>query len=292
MADDIQVDLAPQNLAIAITQTSLDVAISPTDVNVSVLPVPSCNVSVLQQNVAIDLSPINFDVTVFEAPDALDLATASFDVAISTGPCYEVDVVHPDLILSNTATAEGPQGPPGLTGATGADSTVPGPSGPPGATGPPGSSGPTGSAAWTTTLASFTVPAVGATNTVNVADASWIAVGEMVYLDTAGGPATAGALQVTAKTGTQLTLLTPTPPPASTGTSIQITWGETPTGAIDGSNKSYTSVNPYRLNSIAVFLNGLRQRRTNDYTETGSNSFQFVNAPLPGDILSIDYTQP
>jgi hypothetical protein len=50
---------------------------------------------------------------------------------------------------------------------------------------------------------------------VNVADASWVAVGEMVYLDqAAGGPGKAGALQVTAKTGNQLTLLTPAAPQA------------------------------------------------------------------------------
>jgi hypothetical protein len=33
-------------------------------------------------------------------------------------------------------------------------------------------------------------------------------------------------------------------------------------------------------------------RRAADYTETGSQSFQFLSAPLSGDSLSIDYIQP
>jgi hypothetical protein len=70
-----------------------------------------------------------------------------------------------------------------------------------------------------------------------------------------------------------------------------MTWGEIPTGAINGVNRTYSSVYPYRPNLLAVFLNGLHLRRTDDYLETGSQSFQFVNAPLSGDSLSIDYIQ-
>jgi hypothetical protein len=160
-----------------------------------------------------------------------------------------------------------------------------------GPTGPPGPAGPTGNPAYTTTTASLTVPPVGSTTTVNVVNPSWVAVGEMVYLDQAGGGVgQAGALQVTAQSGNQLTLLTPVPPAA--GTALQMVWGETPGGTINGVNTNFTSVSAYRTNLLSVYLNGLRQRRTNDYTETGSNSFQFVSAPIAGDILSIDYMLP
>jgi hypothetical protein len=218
-----------------------------------------------------------------------------------------------------TTSLPGPPGDTGPQGPPGADSTVPGPPGPPGgppgpegppgqtgpagptgpagvtgATGSTGPTGPVGNPAYTTTSASLTVPPVGNTTTVNVADASWIAIGEMVYLDQAGGGAgKAGALQVTAKSGNQLTLLTPIPPAAPSGSApLQMIWGETPGGTIDGANTNYTSVSAFRTNLLSVFLNGIRQRRINDYTETGSNSFQFVNAPIPGDILSIDYILP
>jgi len=80
--------------------------------------------------------------------------------------------------------------------------------------------------------------------------------------------------------------------PPGTGTGAIQVWGETPAGAINGTNLNYTSANPYRPGLLAVYLNGLRLRRSADYTETGSQSFQFLNAPLSGDSLSVDYIQP
>ena len=103
----------------------------------------------------------------------------------------------------------GPIGPPGAIGPpgpAGAPSTVPGPPGPTGPTGPTGSSGPTGSPAWTDTTSSFTVPAVGATVTVNVNDTSWATPGEWIYAADAAGPGVAGVLLIIAKTSNSLTL--------------------------------------------------------------------------------------
>jgi hypothetical protein len=118
---------------------------------------------------------------------------------------------------------QGPAGPTGLTGPQGppgAASTVPGP---PGSTGPAGPAGPTGSTgaqginALTAVSSAFAVPPVGSTVVVTVVEASWVVVGQMVYVDQAGGGVgLAGALQVTAKTGNQLTLLNPTPPTGGT----------------------------------------------------------------------------
>jgi hypothetical protein len=88
--------------------------------------------------------------------------------------------------------------------------TTGGPQGTAGTTGPPGSpgaAGPPGSNASTTTSGSFTVPAVGQTIQVTVGDASWITLGQMLYIANAGGSSLAGALQVTAKAGNLLTLL-------------------------------------------------------------------------------------
>jgi hypothetical protein len=116
----------------------------------------------------------------------------------------------------------------------------------------------------------------------------------MVYVDQAGGGVgQAGALQVTAKSGNQITLLTPVPPgpPPSSGP-VQSVWAETPSGTIDGANRSYTTANPYTAGLLGVYLNGLRQRPSFDYSETGAQSFQFVNAPLAGDTISVDYIQP
>ena len=72
----------------------------------------------------------------------------------------------------------------------------------------------------------------------------------------------------------------------SSGVSI---WGETPTGAINGVNKSYTTAFSYATGQLGVYLNGVRQRRPDDYTETSATAFQLVSAPLTGDLLSVDY---
>jgi hypothetical protein len=72
------------------------------------------------------------------------------------------------------------------------------------------SAGANGLNAFSTTSGSFIVPASGSTTTVTLNDASWVVVGQMVYIDQAGGGVgKAGIMQVTAKTGNQLTLLTP-----------------------------------------------------------------------------------
>jgi hypothetical protein len=55
---------------------------------------------------------------------------------------------------------------------------------------------------------------VGSTTTVTVTDASWITVGQMIYVANAAGAALSGALQVTAIAGNTLTLLNPASPPA------------------------------------------------------------------------------
>lgn len=53
---------------------------------------------------------------------------------------------------------------------------------------------------------SFTVPSVGSTVVVNVANTSWALPGEWVYAEDAGGAGIAGLLLITAKTSTTLTL--------------------------------------------------------------------------------------
>jgi microcystin-dependent protein len=71
-----------------------------------------------------------------------------------------------------------------------------------------GAQGIQGVNACTLSSADFTVPAVGSSVTATVQDASWVVVGQMLYISTAGGtPVDAGAMRVTAKTGNQLTLL-------------------------------------------------------------------------------------
>jgi hypothetical protein len=83
-------------------------------------------------------------------------------------------------------------------------------------------------------VSSFTVPTVGSTATVNVADASWIVVGQLLYFDTAGGgPGLAGALVVQAKAGNQLTVLNPTPPAPPPGDMLKSVYDTDGDGVVD-----------------------------------------------------------
>lgn len=70
-----------------------------------------------------------------------------------------------------------------------------------------GVTGPQGVNAFTTTTANFDLPAVGGSVVVTLVDASWVVIGQMLTVQTAGGsPADAYSLKVTAKTGNQVTL--------------------------------------------------------------------------------------
>lgn len=125
---------------------------------------------------------------------------------------------------------------------------TPGPPGPTGPTGPTGPQGIQGVNANTTTTAPFTVPAVGSTVSVTVLDASWIVVGQELYVDTAGGgTGLAGFLQVTAKAGNTLTLLNPVPAPAiplasSSQAGLLATLSGNATDYVGGDNASHNLV--------------------------------------------------
>jgi hypothetical protein len=66
---------------------------------------------------------------------------------------------------------------------------------------------------------------------------------------------------------------------------------ETPTGTINSSNTAFTASRAFIGGSLVVYLNGVRQTHTSDYTETtpASGTFAMVTAPVTGDVLRIDY---
>jgi hypothetical protein len=109
---------------------------------------------------------------------------------------------------------------------------------------PTGGTGPAGLNAFNITSGAFTVPNVGSTVTVTLNDASWVVIGQMVYVDGAGGVGQTGALQVTAKTGNQITLLNPAPAPAiplasSSGAGLMATTDGNAAHFIGGDNASH-----------------------------------------------------
>jgi len=115
---------------------------------------------------------------------------------VSTIAAVPGNVVRSGSIL----TPGGDQGMQGIQGSQGVQGMQ-------GIQGVTGNTGPQGSNAYTLTTADFAVPGVGQQVTVNVLDTNWIVVGQMLYVDTAGGGAgQTGCFKVTAKTGNSITL--------------------------------------------------------------------------------------
>lgn len=69
----------------------------------------------------------------------------------------------------------------------------------------------------------------------------------------------------------------------------QLIIGEIPSGSINGSNTVFTTAYNVFGTSIDVYLNGLLQKRTDDYTFTSPNTITFTIAPPTGSNLLCDY---
>lgn len=63
---------------------------------------------------------------------------------------------------------------------------------------------------------------------------------------------------------------------------------ETPAGAINGANVSFTTAFTPTVGTETIYLNGLVQNLTVDYTITGS-TITYAAAPIAGDVLRISY---
>lgn len=64
--------------------------------------------------------------------------------------------------------------------------------------------------------------------------------------------------------------------------------GEVPNGTPNGSTTVFTLAHTFRSGSTAVYCNGLRQEVGISYTES-SPTIVFSDAPLGGDIITVDY---
>lgn len=67
---------------------------------------------------------------------------------------------------------------------------------------------------------------------------------------------------------------------------------ETPSGTVNGTNPTFTLANTPESGTVAVHVNGLRQKSGagNDYTISGSTiTFESGAIPLTGDVILVDY---
>jgi hypothetical protein len=65
--------------------------------------------------------------------------------------------------------------------------------------------------------------------------------------------------------------------------------GDIPNEIPDGTNTIFTVPHPFAAESLAVYLNGLRQRPTIDFVVLNDTQFQFTSAPRAGDSVIVDY---
>jgi hypothetical protein len=72
------------------------------------------------------------------------------------------------------------------------------------------------------------------------------------------------------------------------GTGARI-YGETPTGAMNGTNTIFTLVHQYQPGTVTVFRNGLREYPVIGYTESGPARITMADPPLADDTIAVDY---
>lgn len=66
-------------------------------------------------------------------------------------------------------------------------------------------------------------------------------------------------------------------------------FGEIPSGAINGSNATFTSLQNFMPLTVDVILNSTIQTYGIDYITTGTNTVTLNVAPVSGDILRLNY---
>lgn len=72
-------------------------------------------------------------------------------------------------------------------------------------------------------------------------------------------------------------------------TGVNLVVGETPGGAVNGVNATYTTALAFVADSIACFVNGVQATKGIDYTTSGGNTLLFTYSPASGDIIRVNY---
>lgn len=65
--------------------------------------------------------------------------------------------------------------------------------------------------------------------------------------------------------------------------------GETPSGAVNGSNATFTTAQNFAPESVQVFINGVSQTSGVDYTTSGTTTITLNVSPVSGDYIRVNY---
>lgn len=69
----------------------------------------------------------------------------------------------------------------------------------------------------------------------------------------------------------------------------EIVYGEVPSGAINGSNATFTTAYEFEPETVQVILNGLIQKLVQDYNTSGTQTITLNVSPNSGETLTINY---
>ncbi|MCC7308388.1 MAG: hypothetical protein IT173_12545 [Acidobacteria bacterium] len=76
--------------------------------------------------------------------------------------------------------------------------------------------------------------------------------------------------------------------PGTPGNGVQVI-GEVPTGAINGSNAIFTTAFPFVPESVGLTVNGLRQKKVDDFNTSGNQTLTLAVSPETGTNMLVDY---
>lgn len=65
--------------------------------------------------------------------------------------------------------------------------------------------------------------------------------------------------------------------------------GEIPSGAVNGSNATFTTAQNFVPESVQVFINGVSQTNAVDYTTSGTTTISLNVSPVSGDYIRVNY---
>ena len=65
--------------------------------------------------------------------------------------------------------------------------------------------------------------------------------------------------------------------------------GETPSGLVNGSNATFTTISQFVPESVQVFINGISQTNVIDYITSGTNTIILNISPVVGDYIRTNY---
>lgn len=77
--------------------------------------------------------------------------------------------------------------------------------------------------------------------------------------------------------------------PAPGATTGQEIIGEVPSGAVNGSNATFTTQFSFLPESVRVFVNGQRQNIPDDYVTQGQFTITLMFSPAVGETIQVDY---